>query len=81
MSIFCYLSKKCEILFKNLLLNLPFFIFCKIKFFKNLVFLTVADLAVCYTLCAHCTYWQAIQTEKANPEQKCDTWKITAVYG
>jgi hypothetical protein len=40
------------------------FIFCKKKFFKNLVFLTdtVADLAVrytlCgrYTLCAHCNY-------------------------
>jgi hypothetical protein len=57
MSIFYYLSKKCEILFKNLLLNLLFFIFCKIKFFKNLVFLTdtVADLAVCYTLCRRYT--------------------------
>jgi hypothetical protein len=62
MSIFYYLSKKCEILFKNLLLNLPFFIFSKKKIFENLVFLTdtVADLAVrytlCgrYTLCAHC---------------------------
>jgi hypothetical protein len=64
MSIFYYLSKKCEIFFKNLLLNLPFFIFCKIKFFESLVFLndTVADLAVryalCgrYTLCAHCRH-------------------------
>jgi hypothetical protein len=56
MSIFFYLSKKCEILFKNLLLNLPYFIFCKKKFFENLIFLTdtVADLAVRYTLCAHC---------------------------
>jgi hypothetical protein len=54
MCIFYYLSKKCKKIFKNLLLNLPFFIFCKIKFFENLVFLTdtVADLA--YTLCAHC---------------------------
>jgi hypothetical protein len=35
----------------NLLLNLPFFIFCNKKFFENLVFLTdtVADLAVRYT--------------------------------
>ncbi len=62
MSIFYYLSKKCEILFKNLLLKIPFIIFCKKKFFENSVFLTdtVADLAVrytlCgrYTLCAHC---------------------------
>ena len=40
-------------MFKNLLLNLPFFIFCKKMFFENLVFLTdtVADLAVSYTLC------------------------------
>ncbi len=57
MSIFYYLSKKCKILFKNLLLNLPFFIYGKKKFFKNLVFLTdtVADLAKRYTLCAHCS--------------------------
>ncbi len=49
-------------MFKNLLLNLPFFIFCKKKFFGNLVFLTdsVTDLADRYTLsgrytlCAHC---------------------------
>jgi hypothetical protein len=55
---------KLQYFFKNLLLNLPFFIFCKKKFFENLVFLTdtVADLAVrytlCgrYTLCAHCMY-------------------------
>ncbi len=51
-------------MFKNLLLNLPFFFFCKKKFSENLVFLTdtVADLAVrytlCgrYTLCAHCIF-------------------------
>jgi hypothetical protein len=56
MSFFYFLSENCNILFKNLLLNLPFFIFCKKKFFENLVFLTetVAYLAVRYTLCAHC---------------------------
>jgi hypothetical protein len=65
MSFSYFLSENCNILFKNLLLNLPFLIFCKKKFFKNLVFLTdtVADLAVCctlsgrYTLCAHCTFF------------------------
>ncbi len=74
MSIFNYISKKCEILFKNLLLNLPFFIFCKKKFFENLVSLTdtVADLAVrytlCgrYTLCAHCTRWLGGSTGRKN---------------
>jgi hypothetical protein len=58
-----------NLLFKNLLLNLPFFIFCKKKFSKNLVFLTdtVADLAVRYTLygrytlCAHCMHLCFIQ--------------------
>ncbi len=45
MSILYYFIKKCQILFKNLLLNLPFFIFCKKEFFENIVFLTdtVAD--------------------------------------
>jgi hypothetical protein len=57
MSILYYLSKKCEILFKNLLLNLPFFILCKKKCYENLVFFTdtVTNLAVRYTLCGHYT--------------------------
>jgi len=51
-------NQKCDILFKNLLLNLPFLILYKkvSSFFTD----TVADLAVRYTLCerytlyAHC---------------------------
>ena len=86
MSIFYYLSKKFEILFKNLLLNLAFFIFCKKNLFENLVFWTdtVANLAVRYTLCgrytlyAHCRlagvrikYTQLVGFDRACTPVRC----------
>ncbi len=74
MSIFYFLSLKCLILFKNLLLNLPFFIFCKKKFFENLDVLTdtVADLVVRYTLCAQCT---SVDKEKHVESYGCISYR------
>jgi hypothetical protein len=53
MSFFYFLSKNRNILFKNLLLNLPFFIFCKKSFSEILFFgLILSPIWPCAILCA-----------------------------